>query len=92
MFNYFLRLFKLHPDCAEPYDAEDIDPDSVVHSQKFIMYGMSELNYFFRLPEAFGDDRKWRSALSCFKEQYSDVGFPLEKFNVSNLTLLSWTM
>ena len=55
---------------------------------------MSELQYFFRLPEAFGklmrlarnvlgDDRKWRTALSSFKEHYGDVGASLSKFNVS---------
>lgn len=47
------------------------------------MYGMAELQYFFRLPDAFGEERKWRSALSSFKEQYGDVGFPIDKFNVS---------
>uniref|UniRef100_A0AC34G1A3 Globin family profile domain-containing protein n=1 Tax=Panagrolaimus sp. ES5 TaxID=591445 RepID=A0AC34G1A3_9BILA len=78
---YHRQLFKLHPELAEAYDAEDIDPDAVLKSQKFIMYGMAELQYFFRLPDALGDDRKWRTALSSFKEQYGDVGFPLDKFN-----------
>uniref|UniRef100_A0A0N5A833 GLOBIN domain-containing protein n=1 Tax=Syphacia muris TaxID=451379 RepID=A0A0N5A833_9BILA len=75
------QLFKLHKDMAEYYNAEDIDPDSISKSQKFIMMGMSELQFFFRLPDTFGDDRKWRSALSSFKEQYEDVGVPLKEFN-----------
>uniref|UniRef100_A0A914EKB3 Globin n=2 Tax=Acrobeloides nanus TaxID=290746 RepID=A0A914EKB3_9BILA len=78
---YHKQLFKLHRDVAEDYGAEDIDPDAVGKAQKYIMFGMSELQYFFRLPEAFGDDRKWRSALSTFKEHYDDVGVPLSKFN-----------
>ena len=85
-------MFKLHPELAEPYDAEGIDPDSVSNSQKFIMYGMNELQYFFRLPEVVGDERKWRSALSSFKEQYGDVGFPLDKFNVSLCFFLLFLM
>ncbi|KAI6206773.1 GLOBIN domain-containing protein [Aphelenchoides besseyi] len=75
------RLFTKHPELAEPYDADGIDPDSLGHSQKFVMYGMSELQYFFKLPESLENDRKWRSALSNFKEHYSDVGVPLDSFN-----------
>ncbi|KAI6224807.1 GLOBIN domain-containing protein [Aphelenchoides besseyi] len=75
------QLFTKHPELAEPYDADGIDPDSLGHSQKFVMYGMSELQYFFKLPESLENDRKWRSALSNFKEHYSDVGVPLDSFN-----------
>uniref|UniRef100_A0A1I7ZN76 Extracellular solute-binding protein n=1 Tax=Steinernema glaseri TaxID=37863 RepID=A0A1I7ZN76_9BILA len=45
------------------------------------MYGSSELQYFFRLPTVYGNDRQWRSALGSFKDYYGDVGFPLAKFN-----------
>ncbi|KAI6180946.1 GLOBIN domain-containing protein [Aphelenchoides besseyi] len=76
-----MLLFTKHPELAEPYDADGIDPDSLGHSQKFVMYGMSEMQYFFKLPESLENDRKWRSALSNFKEHYSDVGVPLESFN-----------
>ncbi|VDK51734.1 unnamed protein product [Anisakis simplex] len=78
---YHKQLFKLHPDMAVHYDAEDLDPDTIPRSQKFIMHGMSELQYFFKLPQVIDDDRKWRSALSAFKDQYEDVGVPMEKFN-----------
>ncbi|KHN88958.1 hypothetical protein Tcan_05310 [Toxocara canis] len=75
------QLFKKHPDMAAFYDAEDLDPDSIPKSQKFIMHGMSELQFFFKLPQAFSDERKWRSALSSFKDQYEDVGVPMKEFN-----------
>jgi hypothetical protein len=45
------------------------------------MYGMSEMQYFFKLPASLKDERTWRSALSNFKEHYSDVGVPLISFN-----------
>lgn len=67
---------------AAYYDAEDLDPDSISKSQKFIMHGMSELQFFFKLPQVFDDERKWRSALSSFKDQYEDVGVPMKEFNV----------
>uniref|UniRef100_A0A0M3I8Y4 GLOBIN domain-containing protein n=1 Tax=Ascaris lumbricoides TaxID=6252 RepID=A0A0M3I8Y4_ASCLU len=66
---------------AAYYDAEDLDPDSISKSQKFIMHGMSELQFFFKLPQVFDDERKWRSALSSFKDQYEDVGVPMKEFN-----------
>jgi hypothetical protein len=71
----------LHPDVAHFYDAEDLDPDSIVRANKFIMYGQSEMRYFFQLPAAFGNEAKWRTALDSFKEQFADVGFPLAEFN-----------
>lgn len=77
-----LRLFTLHPELAEPYGADGIDPDSIVNSQKFIMYGMSELQYFFKLPEAVGDERQWRQALTNFKEHYGDIDASLKEFHV----------
>ncbi|MFH4980644.1 hypothetical protein AB6A40_007353 [Gnathostoma spinigerum] len=78
---YHRHLFKLHPEMAPFYDAEDLDPDSVPKSQKFLMYGMTELQSFFSLPAAFGDEHKWRSALANFKEHYEDVGIPMKEFN-----------
>lgn len=87
-FLFFFRLFKLHKDVAEHYNAEDIDPDAIPKSHKFIMLGMSELQFYFRLPEAFGEERRWRSALSSFKEQYEDVGVPLKDFEVSFLSFI----
>uniref|UniRef100_A0A7E4V922 GLOBIN domain-containing protein n=1 Tax=Panagrellus redivivus TaxID=6233 RepID=A0A7E4V922_PANRE len=78
---YHKQLFQLHPELAEPYNAEDLDPESLQRSQKFIIQGMSELQNFFALPTAFGDDRKWRNALVAFKEQYGDIGLSLEEFH-----------
>ncbi|KAI6220829.1 GLOBIN domain-containing protein [Aphelenchoides fujianensis] len=75
------QLFKKHPDVAEAYGAEDIDPDSLGHSQKFVMYGMEVTQFFFKLPASLENERSWRSALSNFKEHYSDVGVPLSTFN-----------
>jgi hypothetical protein len=77
-------LFTLHPETAQYYDAEDLDPDMVAKAQKFIMYGQSEMRYFFQLPQAFGQEAKWRTSLASFKEQFSDVGFPLQEFNVNH--------
>ncbi|CAD5219662.1 unnamed protein product [Bursaphelenchus okinawaensis] len=77
---YHKQLFKKHPEMADHYGADGIDPDRLGASQKFVMFGSAELQYFFQLPGAFGEDRKWRSALSNFKEQYSDVGVPLSEF------------
>jgi hypothetical protein len=98
---FHTQLFKKHPELAEPYDADGIDPESLNHSQKFgkyikygvfyqflVMYGMSEMQYFFKLPDSLENERSWRSALSNFKEHYSDVGVPLSSFNVSlNLSI-----
>lgn len=81
------RLFKKHPEIAAYYGAEDLDPDSIPKSQKFVMMGMSELQYFFKLPEVFGDERKWRSALSVIKDHYEEVGVPMSEFNVSRFHL-----
>ncbi|KAH7725446.1 myoglobin [Aphelenchoides avenae] len=75
------QLFTLHPELAEPYGADGIDPDSIVNSQKFIMYGMSELQYFFKLPDAVSDERQWRQALTNFKEHYGDIDAPLKEFH-----------
>lgn len=33
---------------ASFYDAEDLDPDSIPKSSKFVMMGQAELSYFFR--------------------------------------------
>lgn len=43
---------------------------------------MQELQFFFKLPQAYGEDRKWRFALSAFKDQYEELGMPLSEFNV----------
>ncbi|KAI6175364.1 GLOBIN domain-containing protein [Aphelenchoides bicaudatus] len=83
------QLFTKHPELAEPYDADGIDPDSLSHSQKFVMYGMNEMQYFFKLPSSLKDERTWRSALSNFKEHYSDVGVPLNSFNKVNDAFLA---
>lgn len=42
------RLFSMHKDMANYWDAEDIDTDSIVKSQKFIMNGQQLLPIFFR--------------------------------------------
>lgn len=47
------------------------------------MLAMSEIQYFFQLPQNFGDDRSWRSALANFKEHYADMDAPLKLFNVN---------
>ncbi|VDN52906.1 unnamed protein product [Dracunculus medinensis] len=83
------RLFKKHPEIAAYYGAEDLDPDSIPKSQKFVMMGMSELQYFFKLPEVFGDERKWRSALSVIKDHYEEVGVPMSEFNKATEPLLA---
>ncbi|VDN06905.1 unnamed protein product, partial [Onchocerca ochengi] len=44
------------------------------------MYGMRELQYFFKLPHVYGDDRKWKSALSAFKDHYEELDMPLTDF------------
>jgi hypothetical protein len=85
---YHRQLFTLHPEVANFYDAEDLDPDTICKSQKFIMMGQSELRYFFELPSSFGDERSWRSSLANFKEHYSDVGIPLYEFNKTTEPLL----
>uniref|UniRef100_A0AC35U6Y2 GLOBIN domain-containing protein n=1 Tax=Rhabditophanes sp. KR3021 TaxID=114890 RepID=A0AC35U6Y2_9BILA len=78
---YHVQLFTLHPNFAKYYGADDIDPESLHKSQKFIMQGMSELQYFFRLVNSYGNAGEWRSALSNFKEHYNDCEIPLAKFN-----------
>jgi hypothetical protein len=85
---YHRQLFTLHPEVAAYYDAEDLDPDSVPRSQKFIMMGQQEMRYFFDLPNVFGDERKWRSSLANFKEHYSDVGIPMSEFNKTTDAIL----
>lgn len=87
--NIPFRLFKRHPELADAYGADGIDPDRLGASQKFVMYGSSELQYFFQLPNTFGEDRKWRSALSNFKEQYGDIDLSLKEFNVSCFLLMA---
>ncbi|CEF59409.1 Globin-like domain and Globin, structural domain-containing protein [Strongyloides ratti] len=79
---YHIQLFTLHPEMAEFYGADGIDPDCLNKSQKFIMQGMEEFQCFFRLVETYGDDKTWRSACSYFKEIYSDKDIPLEKFSI----------
>ncbi|CAJ0605920.1 unnamed protein product [Cylicocyclus nassatus] len=78
---YHKQLFKLHPEMAKYYDAEDIDPDSIPKAMKFVMLGQQELQFFFRLPDVVDQDRQWRSALSSFKETFSDNNVPLNEFN-----------
>ncbi|GMR39686.1 hypothetical protein PMAYCL1PPCAC_09881 [Pristionchus mayeri] len=78
---YHKQLFTRHPEIAAYYNAEDIDPDSIPKSQKFQMAGQQELQFFFRLPAASVDDKKFRSALCEFKEVFSDNGIPMTEFN-----------
>ena len=78
---YHKQLFTLHPELASHYDAEDIDPDSIPKAQKFQMRGQQELSNFFRLPKVVDQERPWRSALSEFKEVYSEIDFPMAEFN-----------
>ncbi|PAV62196.1 hypothetical protein WR25_16995 [Diploscapter pachys] len=78
---YFKQLFTKHRDIAEHYNAEDIDPDSILKSQRYIMMGMSEMQLFLRLPKTVSDERQWRSALSGFKESFGDNSVPMSKFN-----------
>ncbi|PAV57247.1 hypothetical protein WR25_07747 [Diploscapter pachys] len=78
---YFKQLFTKHRDIAEHYNAEDIDPDSILKSQRYIMMGMSEVQLFLRLPKTVSDERQWRSALSGFKESFGDNSVPMSKFN-----------
>ncbi|MCP9264875.1 putative myoglobin [Dirofilaria immitis] len=77
---YYKHLFEKHKHIARYYDAEDIDPDIIPRSQKFVMYGMQELQYFFKLPQAYGDDHRWKSALSAFKDHYEELDMPLSEF------------
>ncbi|GMS87120.1 hypothetical protein PENTCL1PPCAC_9295 [Pristionchus entomophagus] len=74
---YHKQLFTRHPEIAAYYNAEDIDPDSIPRSQKFIMQGQQEL----QLPAASADDKKFRSAMCEFKEVFSDNGIPMSEFN-----------
>lgn len=76
------RLFTIHPETAKFFDAEDLDPDTIPKSSKFQMYGQAELRYFFELPNAVDDARRWRQALASLKEHYGDIGFPLFMFDV----------
>lgn len=39
---------------AEAYGADGIDPDSIPHSNKFVMMAMNELQYFQDLPNRHG--------------------------------------
>ncbi|VDM63860.1 unnamed protein product [Angiostrongylus costaricensis] len=79
---YHKQLFTLHPELAKYYDAEDIDPDSVLKAQKFVMLGQQELQCFFRLPTVVNDERSWRSALSDFKETFSENNnMSMKEFN-----------
>ncbi|KJH50380.1 hypothetical protein DICVIV_03460 [Dictyocaulus viviparus] len=76
------RLFTLHPELAKYYDAEDLDPNSVLKAQKFMMLGQQELQCFFQLPSTVHDERSWRSALSNIKETYSENNnMSLKEFN-----------
>uniref|UniRef100_A0A2K6WNB5 Globin domain-containing protein n=2 Tax=Onchocerca TaxID=6281 RepID=A0A2K6WNB5_ONCVO len=86
---YYKQLFKMHKNLAKYYDAEDIDPDAIPRSQKFVMYGMRELQYFFKLPHVYGDDRKWKSALSAFKDHYEELDMPLTDFIKSKGALMA---
>ncbi|VDN06923.1 unnamed protein product [Thelazia callipaeda] len=74
------QLFTKHKDIAAYYNAEHIEPDSIAKSHKFIMYGMQILQSFFTMPQVFGDDRKWRSTLSDFKDHYEEFNIPLSEF------------
>jgi len=78
---YYKQLFTKHPEIAEAYGADGIDPDSIGHSHKYVMFAMNELQCFFQLPHNYGNERPWRSALSNFKEHYGDSDVPLKDFN-----------
>jgi len=39
---------------AEAYGADGIDPDSIPHSNKFVMMAVNELQYFVDLPNRHG--------------------------------------
>ncbi|CAJ0963179.1 unnamed protein product, partial [Mesorhabditis belari] len=77
---YFRQLFTKHPELAKYYDAEDLDPDSLHKSQKFMMQGMQEMQIFFRLPDAIDDEKKLRSCLGDFKNIYEDNSFPIAEW------------
>uniref|UniRef100_A0A915D4Q6 Hemoglobin n=1 Tax=Ditylenchus dipsaci TaxID=166011 RepID=A0A915D4Q6_9BILA len=47
---YYKQLFTKHPDIAEAYGADGIEPDTLGHSHKFVMFAMNELQCFFQLP------------------------------------------
>uniref|UniRef100_A0A915Q749 Globin family profile domain-containing protein n=1 Tax=Setaria digitata TaxID=48799 RepID=A0A915Q749_9BILA len=85
---FVIRLFQKHKNIAGYYNAEDIDPDSIPKSQKFVMYAMQELQYFFKLPQVYGDDRKWKSALSAFKDHYEELDMPMTEFIKSKDALM----
>ncbi|CAJ0567218.1 unnamed protein product, partial [Mesorhabditis spiculigera] len=77
---YFRQLFTKHQSLAQYYDAEDLDPDSLPRSQKFVMQGMQEMQTFFRLPDAVGDEKKLRGALGDFKNIYDENKFPIAEW------------
>ncbi|CAD6193787.1 unnamed protein product [Caenorhabditis auriculariae] len=78
---YFVQLFTKHPELAEHWNADGIDPDSLAKAQRFIMLGMQEMQLFFRLPKTIADERQWRSALSGVKESFGDNDCSLKEFN-----------
>lgn len=78
---FYRQLFTRHPELAKHFDAEDLDPDSIPRSQKFMMAGAQEMQFYFRLAQTFGNESQWKSALSSFHNNYQDVGFPDKEFN-----------
>lgn len=79
---YVLSLFSNHPEVAEAYGADGIDPDRIGNSQRFVLLAQSELQYFIQLPKTFEQEREWRSSLSYFKEHFCDIEASLQFFNV----------
>uniref|UniRef100_A0A914I8D1 Globin family profile domain-containing protein n=2 Tax=Globodera TaxID=31242 RepID=A0A914I8D1_GLORO len=76
--DYYKELFSKHSDVAEAYGG--IEPDAVGRSQRYVMLAINELQAFVQMPTNLADDRSWRSALSNFKEHYSDADVPLKYF------------
>uniref|UniRef100_A0A0N5CGY4 GLOBIN domain-containing protein n=1 Tax=Strongyloides papillosus TaxID=174720 RepID=A0A0N5CGY4_STREA len=86
---YYVQLFTLHPEMADYYGADGIEPESLCKSQKFIMQGMQEFQCFFRLVDTYGDGNTWRGACANFKEIYSDRDIPLNKFSIVGDALIA---
>uniref|UniRef100_A0A1I7XF27 GLOBIN domain-containing protein n=1 Tax=Heterorhabditis bacteriophora TaxID=37862 RepID=A0A1I7XF27_HETBA len=70
---YHKQLFTLHPELAQFYDAEDIDPDSITKVRSKVHHAWAAGTSVFFQKLLKGEE------FCC--TAYSDVGFPMKEFN-----------